>query len=87
MHGSKGIEGLIVGGSFIAFATVTVVLRLISRRMMKNALEVDDYMIVVALVGKNLLLERQMQLIISINRYLPMGVFSATLLVSHEIHC
>lgn len=48
---SKGLEGLIVGICLGGLATTAVVLRLLSRRMMKVQLGADDYMIIVALVG------------------------------------
>ena len=62
LHGSQGLSGIILGSCFGFVATIAVVLRIISRRLTKNPLGADDYMIVMALVGNILPLEEKMQL-------------------------
>lgn len=56
-HDNKGPA--IVGGSIllIVFATIAVVLRLVSRRIKRTAWGADDYTIVLSLVGCGLKLD------------------------------
>lgn len=85
LHDSKGLPGLIVGVCFTAIATVAVILRIKSRKMMKTPLGVDDYMIMVALV-RNLSTDTSYgRLNIPINRSLALDALSATSSVGKEM--
>ncbi len=51
LNGDVGVRPLVVAVIFIVLATVSVVLRYVSRRMMKAPLAADDYLICLALVS------------------------------------
>ena len=83
LHASKGLTGLIVGVCFTAIATGAVALRILSRRMMKTALGVDDYMIILALVWEPFVAMFQWHMrltdLVPTNRSLAMDASPATL--------
>ena len=82
---SKGLPGLILGICFTAIATLAVILRVISRRMIKTPLGVDDYMIIVALVRYLSTDAKYGRLNTPMNRFLALGAKFATSSVGQQM--
>ena len=85
LHDSKGLPGLIVGVCFTAIATGAVILRIKSRKMMKTALGMDDYMIMVALVRSLSTDTSDGRLNIHMNSFLALDALSATSSVGKDL--
>ena len=85
LQDSKGLPGLILGICFTALAACAVSLRLISRRMIKTPLGLDDYMIIVALVRYPSTNAKYGQLNTPTNRFLALGAKFATSSVDQQM--